>query len=308
MMSKRSVDKGDRRKKAQPQVPETGSEDASSASLVKMAKEKNEAGFWQNSEHYWHAGLIVIALFSFYLRAIIPWNAVFVGDKVVFSSETDAWYHMMLAKGTVINLQRLWFDPMTYFPHGTPIPWGPFLDWAITIFSYIFGLGHPSMHTVEVIGALSPAVLGALVVFPVYFIGKEIGGKSCGIVSALIIAVLPGQFLSRTTLGFSDHHAAESFLSALAIMFFLLALHYGRSMTLEAVQKNMASLKKPLLFAVLAGISLGLYIDAWATGFLFEGIILAFIFLQSIADHLRERSTEYLSISGAITFFVAALL
>ncbi|OPY52159.1 MAG: Dolichyl-monophosphooligosaccharide--protein glycosyltransferase AglB [Methanosaeta sp. PtaU1.Bin060] len=308
MMSKRSVDRGDKGKNAQAQAPEARAEDVPSVSLAQKAKARSGAGFWQKSEHYWHAGLIVIALFSFYLRAIIPWNAVFVGDKVIFSSETDAWYNMMLAKTTVINLQRLWFDPMTNFPHGTPIPWGPFWDWSVTIFSYIFGLGHPSMHTVDVVGALMPAVLGALVVFPVYFIGKEIGGKSCGIVSALIIAVLPGMFLSRTTLGFSDHHAAESLLSALTIMFFLLALRHGRSMTLEAVQKNLPSLKTPLLYAALAGISLGLYIDAWATGFLFEGIILAFIFLQSISDHIRGRNIEYLGISGAVTFFVATLL
>lgn len=308
MMSKRSVDKGDRGKKAQAQAPEARSEDASTASLEQKAKSKKEAGVWQDSELYWYAGLVLTALFSFYLRGIIPWKAVFVGDKVIFSSETDSWYHMMLAKGTVINLQRLWFDPMTNFPHGTPMPWGPFLDWAITIFSYIFGLGHPSMHTVDVIGALMPAVLGALLVFPVYFIGKDLGGKSCGIISALIVAVLPGQLLSRTTLGFADHHAAESFLSTLTIMFFLLALRSGRSMTLDAVQKSLPSLKVPLLYAALAGVSLGLYIDAWASGFLFEGIILAFIFLQSIADHLRGKSTEYLSISGAITFFVATLL
>ena len=168
-----------------------------------------KAGIWQNSDLYLYAGLIVAALFSFYLRAIVPWDRVFSGSSVIFSSETDAWYHMMLAKGTVINLQRLWFDPMTYFPHGTPLHFGPFVSWAITIFSYIFGLGQPSNHLIEVVGAFLPAVLGALLVFPVYFIGRELCGKSCGLVSALIIAVLPGQVLSRTTLGFTDHHAGR---------------------------------------------------------------------------------------------------
>ena len=64
----------------------------------------------------------------------------------------------------------------------------------------------------------------------------------------------------------------------------------------------------PLLYSALAGISLGLYIDAWSSGFLFEGIILLFILLQSIVDHLKGRNVEYLGISGAITFFVATLL
>ena len=208
-MSKRSVDKGDSGKKTTAKPNEAKPREASSVPLEKKANAAGKAGIWQSSDLYLYAGLIVAALFSFYLRAIVPWNRVFSGSSVIFSSETDAWYHMMLAKGTVINLQRLWFDPMTYFPHGTPLHFGPFVSWAITIFSYIFGLGQPSNHLIEVVGAFLPAVLGALLVFPVYFIGRELCGKSCGLVSALIIAVLPGQVLSRTTLGFTDHHGGR---------------------------------------------------------------------------------------------------
>lgn len=307
-MSKRSVNKREKDKKTAGQPLNTKSEaDPKDATPAKKA-ETGMAAIGQNTDLYWYAGLLLAVLLSFYLRAYIPRNAVFIGDTVRFSSETDAWYHMMLAKGTVLNLQRMWFDPMTYFPHGTPIPWGPFLDWAIAIFSYIFGLGHPSMHTVDVVGAFMPAVLGALVVIPVYFIGREIGGKSCGLISALIVAVLPGQIFSRTTLGFTDHHAAEIFLSTLTMMFILLAINSGRRMTFAGLQKNWSSMKKPLLYAALAGISLGLYIDAWASGFLIEGIILLFILVQSITDHLRGRNVDYLGIIGAITFFIAALL
>jgi dolichyl-diphosphooligosaccharide--protein glycosyltransferase len=301
LMPKRSLDKGDSGKKTTAKVTPR---EASSVSLEKKAK----VGIWQSSDFILYAGLIVAALFSFYLRAVIPWGRVFSGSSVIFSSETDAWYHMMLAKGTVINLQRLWFDPMTYFPHGTPLHFGPFVSWAITIFSYIFGLGQPSNHLIEVVGAFLPAVLGALLVFPVYFIGKELYGKSCGLVSALIIAVLPGQVLSRTTLGFTDHHAAEILFSSLVMMFLLLALRSGKSMTFAAVQRNLSAFKKPLLYSALAGVSLGLYIDAWSSGFLFEGIILIFIMLQSIFDHIRGKNVEYLSISGAVAFLVATLL
>lgn len=330
LMSKRSADKRERDKKTAKQ-PSSGAEPKDAKPATKAGTSKADTGrsetgradngkvetgnarasraeIWQRKDLYWYGGLLLAMLFSFYLRAIIPLGRVFVGDKVIFSSETDAWYHMMLAKGTVINLQRLWFDPMTYFPHGTSIPWGPFLDWAITILSYIIGLGHPSMHTVDAVGAFMPAILGALVVIPVYFIGREIGGKSCGLISALIAAVLPGQYFSRTTLGFTDHHAAEIFLSTLTIMFVVLALSSGGSMTFSALQKSWPTLKRPLLFSALAGISLGLYIDAWASGFLIEGIILLFIIAQSIADHLKGKNVEYLGIIGAITFFIATLL
>ncbi|MDQ1261077.1 MAG: dolichyl-phosphooligosaccharide-protein glycotransferase [Euryarchaeota archaeon] len=308
LMSKRSVDKGESGKITTAKPNEAKPREASSVPLEKKANAAAKAGIWQSSDLYLYAGLIVAALFSFYLRAIVPWDRVFSGSSVIFSSETDAWYHMMLAKGTVINLQRLWFDPMTYFPHGTPLHFGPFVSWAITIFSYIFGLGHPSNHLIEVVGAFLPAVLGALLVFPVYFIGRELYGKSCGLVSALIIAVLPGQVLSRTTLGFTDHHAGEILFSSLTMMFLLLALRSGKSMSFAAVQRNWSDFKAPLLYSALAGVSLGLYIDAWSSGFLFEGIILLFIMLQSIFDHIRRKNVEYLGITGSITFLVATLL
>jgi oligosaccharyl transferase (archaeosortase A-associated) len=295
-------------KKTSAGVKESKPTTTPSVPLEEKAYAKGKADTRQNSDLYLYAGLILAALLSFYLRAIIPLNSVFSGSKVIFSSESDAWYHMMLAKGVVINWQRLWFDPMTNFPHGTPLHFGPFLSWAIALSSNIFGLGHPSMHLVESVGAFMPAVLGALLVFPVYFIGRELGGKGCGFVAAMIIAVLPGQILSRTTLGFTDHHAAEILFSTLTMMFLLMALRSGKRMTFSSVRKDWSSFKNPLLYCALAGVSLGLYIDAWSSGFLFVGIILLFIFLQSIFDHLRGKNVEYLSISGAITFFVATLL
>lgn len=308
VMSKRSVDKGDGGKNTAVQPREAKPKGASSTSLENKAKALSKAAASMSNDLYIYIALILTAIFSFYMRGIVPWNRVFSGSSVIFSSETDAWYHMMLAHGTVINLQRLFFDPMTNFPHGTPTHFGPLLSWAIAIFSYIFGLGNPSAHLVDVVGALMPAVMGALLVFPVYFIGRELLGKSCGLLSALIVAVLPGQFFSRTTLGFTDHHAAEILFSTLTMMFLILALHSGRSLSFAGVQKDWSAFKKPLLYSILTGVALGLYIDSWASGFLFEGIILVFLLLQSIFDHIRGKNVEYLSITAGIAFLAAIVL
>jgi oligosaccharyl transferase (archaeosortase A-associated) len=299
LMSKRSADKRDKSKNAVKA-------EAPPAVVAKEHVQRHETGL--KADLYWYAGLLLTFVLSLYLRAWLPRNAIFVGDSVRLSSETDSLYHMMLAKSTVINLQRLWFDPMTNFPQGSSLHFGPFMSWTIAIFSYIFGLGHPSMHTVEVVGAVLPAILGALLVFPVYFIGKEMAGRSCGLISALIVAILPGALFVRTTLGFTDHHAAEIFLSTLTMMFFLMAVVSGKAMKFGSLQKNWSAQRKPLLYSALAGVSLGLYIDAWSSGFLFAGIIMAFIAIQSIADHLKGRNVEYLGVSGAITFLVANLI
>jgi dolichyl-phosphooligosaccharide-protein glycotransferase len=304
-MTKRSEDKRGSGKKKVSQAPKAETEPKQAAEPV-QTQQRND--IWRSSNFYWIIALFATFLFSLFLRIYLPWNGVFKGDKVVFSSETDAWYHMMLAKGTVINLQRLWFDPMTYFPQGTPTHFGPLVSWAITIPSYIFGLGHPSMHTVEVIGAFLPAIFGALLVIPIYFIGKELGGKSCGLISALIVTVLPGQLFSRTLLGFTDHHAGEILFSTLTMAFSILALRHCNGMTFQLIKRDWPSFKKPLIYSVMAGVSLGLYILDWSSGFLFEGILLGFIIIQSVADHLKGKNSDYLGIFGSITFFIAMLL
>lgn len=259
---------------------------------------------------YWYLGLLAIMLFSVYLRAILPWKAVFTGNNtVMFSSESDAWYNMMLAKSTVLNLHRTFYDPMTNFPYGTPIHFGPFDSWGITIVSYIVGLGHPAMHTVDAVGAFWPVLMGTLLVLPAYFIGKEIAGRGCGIITALLTVVLPGQLIARTTLGFTDHHASEIMLSTLTMAFFLLALRTGKGLSLNSILKtDMKALKYPLMYTVLAGISMGLYLDSWPLGVMFEGILLLALTIQSTVDHIRGRDTAYLGIIGGIALFIALLM
>lgn len=258
---------------------------------------------------YVYAGLVLLFLFSLYLRAIKPMSRVFIGDTVRLDGN-DPWYHMMLAKSVVLNHQRPWFDPLTVFPQGTSIHFGPFNSWGIAILSYIRDLGTPSLHSVEVAGAFFPAILGALLIFPVYFIGKELAGRSGGFMAAIMVAVLPGQILSRSVLGFCDHHISEVLLSTTMMLFFMLAIKTGQNkLTFNALRRGKwSSLKTPLAYSLLSGLFLGLYIDAWSSGHLFIGILLLFIVAQSVIDHIKGTCVEYLGVTGAITFTFALLM
>ena len=286
-----------------------------SKSAVKIEKDKSSLNgeapkkdWLRFADIYWYVGILLALFVSFYLRAIIPLKNVFIDGTVRFASDGDAWYHMMLATGTVFNLKRLWFDPMTNFPHGLIVTYGPFNDWSMAIISLIVGLGHPSTHTIDIVGAFLPAILGALVVVPVYFIGRKIGGRSCGLVSAFLMAVLPGGVLYRTTLGFTKDDAAELLLSTLTMMFFMMAVMSGRDLSFGSIRENWPTLRRPLIYALLAGVSLGLYLDTWPNGFLFEGILIGFVVFQSIIDHLKGRDVAYLSVPCAITFAIAMLM
>ena len=90
--------------------------------------------------------------------------------------------------------------------------------------------------------------------------------------------------------------------------FFLLAMRSGKDLTFKALRSDLASAKMPALYSALAGVSLGLYIDAWSSGYLFEGILLLAIIIQAMVDYVKDRDVEYLGVSGAITFLLAMVM
>ena len=94
------------------------------------------------------------------LRVGISYDTVFGHDFVRFI-ETDAWYHMRLVDATVRHFpHRIWFDPYLVWPGGEWVNAGPFFDWLIAGLALLIGLGSPSSHLVDVVGACSPARAG----------------------------------------------------------------------------------------------------------------------------------------------------
>jgi dolichyl-diphosphooligosaccharide--protein glycosyltransferase len=200
---------------------------------------------------------------------------------------------------------------MTNYPTGSYVHFGPLFDQIIAITALILGLGHPSTSLIDHIGAYLPAVLGALTVIPVYYIGKYLRGKKTGMIAAILITFAPGQSISRSLLGFTDHHVAEVFFSTLFIMFFMLALITARrkKVTFEDVfNKKYDNLKKPLLYSIVAGVAYSAYQLVWPGAPLFIVIVMVYALVQYILNNLRKESSDYLGIVGIPTFLVSAVL
>ncbi|MDP2844673.1 MAG: STT3 domain-containing protein, partial [Candidatus Methanoperedens sp.] len=163
-------------------------------------KSKTERFFTVKSLSY--VILLAIFLFSFYIRGIVPYKNVFGGEVVGFAMD-DSVFHMRLVENTIQFFpHRIFFDAFTLYPHGNQLHWGPLFDQMIAFFALIIGFvtsgGMPSQSIIDTVGAFFPAMLGALTVFPVYVIGKEILNERAGLIGAFLIAILPGQWLSRS--------------------------------------------------------------------------------------------------------------
>ncbi len=248
---------------------------------------------------------------AFFFRVYFPYHNVFAGDWVRFQ-ETDAWLHMEVVENLVHNFpHKMMFDPFTFFPFGQLLGSAPLFDLLLGFIVWVLGAGSPSTGLIETVGAYFPAILGALVTIPVFFIGKELFNKKAGLLAALLIAIMPGEFIYRTLLGFTDHHSAEVLFSTTAMLFFILAFKSARGAGVSfshVRERNWALLRRPFLWSMLAGLALGFYLLTWTGGSLFLFVIVAFAVVQYILDHLRRRTTDYLCICAVPALALAVVL
>ena len=262
-------------------------------------------------------GVALALLFglSLYIRAALPYNSVFTDAFVRFGGN-DPWYNMRIVENTLHNFpHRIYYDAFTYYPYGTTKGFAPLFDYLLAVTIWIIGLGNPfatlGQQGIDVIGAWFPAVLGALTILPVYFIGKEVWNRNAGLLAAALIAILPGQFLSRSILGFTDHHVAETLFSTMAMLFFILSIKAAKSneITFDSVlKKDWTSLKKPLIYSFFAGVFLGSFYLAWIGAPLFIFILIIYAVVQYVIDHLRAESTDYLCIIFVPVFLISLVM
>jgi oligosaccharyl transferase (archaeosortase A-associated) len=255
--------------------------------------------------------LAVICGISLYIRIALPYNQVFVNGAVWFRG-TDAYYHMRHIENLLHHFPRInSFDPYMLYPGGGGGPARPFFDWLVAGIILLVSLGSPTKHTIDVVGAYIPAILGTLTLIPVYFIGKELFNRWVGVMSAALVAILPGEFLHRSLLGFTDHHVAEALFSTVSMLFLIIAIRRAREREISFghfLNKDWSTITKPLVYTLLAGIFLGIYLLSWVGGLLFVFIIFVYLVIQFIVDHLRHKSIDYLCIVGTPLFLIAFLM
>ena len=259
--------------------------------------------FWNNKKcRYGIIGgaVLLLTVIALAIRLLPMGDLIGTGDMI---AGPDAWYNLRLVEVLLASGGFIFFEPMTLFPYGQDIVWGP-------LFTYIaafFGLFAGDAGRVALIDAVSwtPAILGALMVPVMFFLGKKLGDWKTGLLAGLFIAVIGGQFFSRTLYGHFDHHVAETLFSTLFVLCYVLALSnlHGKEISL----KNPASLKLPLILGVVSGIAYFLGLLTMTTLIVFGLFAAVFTLVQFIIDFKSGKSTEYLLALNILTFGIGAL-
>ena len=258
-------------------------------------------------------GLVLGLFFAFalWLRVYLPYDKIFASSGIKFAG-VDAYYYMELVDNMAHNFpHQTTFLPYMIYPGGEGAGNVHFFGSLLATIIWIGSLGKPTAHFIDVIAVWYPAILGALTVIPVYFIGKELRGRWTGIIAAGLIALLPGEFLGRSILGSTDHHVAESLFTAVTMLFLILALKSARErqLTIDHFKRlDWGTFLKPIVYSLLGGVFLGIYLLTFIGGLLFVFIIFVYFVIQFIIDHLKRQSIGYLSAVGVAFFAMATVI
>ena len=259
--------------------------------------------FWNNKKYRYGiigGALLLITVLALAVRLLPMGDLISTGDMI---AGPDAWYNLRLVEVMLASGGFIFFEPMTLFPYGQDIVWGP----LFTCISALFGLFAGEAGRIALIDAVSwvPAVLGSLMVPVMFYLGKKLGDWKTGLLAGLFIAVIGGQFFSRTLYGHFDHHVAETLFSTLFVLCYVLALVHlsGKEISF----KKPVTLKLPLILGIISGVAYLLGLLTMTTLVVFGLFAAVFTLIQFILDAKSGRPTEYLLVINTLTFGVAVL-
>lgn len=238
---------------------------------------KQQKQNWIGRNHVWLI-LGFISLLTFVLRTGYAYKDVF-GDGYVSFLETDAYFYMDKAKLIAGTLSHP-IEALTYTISNN------------YLFAYLIAL-IGQVVPIEQAGAWLPPVLAVMAVIAVYFLAARMFNPEIGLLSAFFVAIMPSEFLSRSQLGYTDHHVLEVLLMVTSIY-----------LVIRSIQAD-----KPGKYSVLAGLSIFLYMANSVSGvYLIIGIVGLFIIALLAINYIRRESWHTSMLAVCLPMAIALLI
>ena len=239
------------------------------------------------------SALILILFISFTIRMLpLRWE---IQTGSIHLSEFDPYFQYRLTQYVVNHgldgwiswaYPQPWIDTQRWYPNGINVARQGYPSVAYTaaaLYEIVSALG----VQIDLMSfcALVPPILGMLASLAIYFLGKDIGGKSVGLFAALLLALSPS-YIQRTSLGFFDDETIGIVALLLFAFMFLRAIEEDRSAT--------SSVK----YSIGSGLALGYFSSGWGAAYYPIGVAVLFV----LALILFKRYTRHLFLSYSLTF------
>jgi len=289
------------RKRAQRRFKPTFEEPKHKIQTTKLVEEKKPK---YTKKNIWiFATLMVIFLLILFFNTYfnytsnVAYNPDGEGLEKYYLSGPDPYYNMRLLEKTHETGRYPYYsetDPLLNYPLGRSGSRAPLLNMAALGFSRLLA---PFMSETDAIGLsmqFIPALFGALLAFPVYFIGKTLFNRKAGLIAAFFLAIIPIHIGSGHGSAFSlfDHDSFNLLNYFLTFLFLILSLKEKNHM-------------KSILYAILGGVSLAALTMTWVEAQFLYVVIAIYAIAQILFDiftnkiELRVfRTTSILLFSG----------
>ncbi len=246
-----------------------------------------------------YAALFLVLFIAFTVRVLaLRWENLAAGP--VLLNEFDPYYQYSITKHMVDNGGALgllspyypthWINYQKWYPDGIDMSSSlPALPMTATVlYSIVSVFGQVDLMT---FCSVVPAFIAVISCLIIYFIGKDMGGRTVGLFSALILALAPS-FLQRSSLGFFDTEVPGVLGLVLFIFLFLRSIDSNRSQ------------RGSIFYSLGAGAALAYFISGWGAAYYVLALAVLFVFILV----LLKRYSQRLLINYSITFGVALFL
>lgn len=217
-----------------------------------------------------------------------------------YLSGPDPYYNLRLVENTLETGEYPFYktnDPLLNYPIGSTGGRPPLLNMMALGFSRFLV---PFMEEIDAVGysmQFVPALFGALIVFPVYFIGKTLFGKKEGLIAALLIALIP------IHIG-SGHGSAYSLFDhdSLNLLLFFLTFYF----LIKGIKEK--EMYRSILFGLLSGLSLAALYMTWVQAQFVFTVLAVYTVVQIIIDIFKSKYDMSVARTGAIAILSGYLI
>ncbi len=269
------------------------------------------------SRNWEFAGVLLLFSLYMFLSNYYMWGQSFLNGYANFSGGSDPYFNYYIIIHILTTHVSLLHTSGLNYPIGSGDPRPLFFHWMIAfvaiITAPIFG---GALHAAYYSFMEFDAVFGALLIIPVYLLGKSILGKKAGMIGAVLYTLMPSN-LTSGILSDGRMHTPELIFAFFAIYFFERAVHYANKNRIiegsllkvnnyySSIINYVKSNKKTTFYALFAGASYGALMLSWQGHAYILAIITIYVVAQLLINLFLSRNTGYLLYISIIFVFLS---
>ncbi len=243
--------------------------------------------------------LIMIVFVAFTIRVLpIRWE---IPTGTLGLNEFDPYYQYIATNYMVKNgllspyYPTHWINTQQFYPSGIDMGLNlPSLPMTTAILYNVVSTLGVGIDLMSFCSLMAP-ILGTIAVLVLYFVGKDMGGKTVGMLAAIIMALTPS-IIQRSSLGFFDTET----VGVLGLLLFILLF-------LRAIEPN-KSLRSMFLYSLGAAGAVAYFAAGWGAAYYLIGLATLFVFVLVLIKRYSQRLLLSFSITFGLGLFFAILV